>query len=172
MNINVIDDKLVEGNVLDKEGFFTGYTRELTKDLKEFAKKAIENKGVKGIYIGGQKKKKKEDKIKMEDEIKKKFANIDILIVHQGILDKWFSDLKSVEGMKYLLEGFKRLVKYVVVTTGRGTPENIPEEAHLLPFAVVESTLFKKYPEKLILTDTIMNVLPVGKKNDNSGGQE
>ena len=24
MNINVIDDKLVEGNVLDKEGFFTG----------------------------------------------------------------------------------------------------------------------------------------------------
>ena len=170
MNINVIDDKLVEGNVLDKEGFFTGYTRELTKDLKEFAKKAIENKGVKDIYIGGQKKKDKKDKIKMEDEIKEKFANIDILIVHQGILDKWFSDLKSVEGMKYLLEGFKKLVKYVVVTTGRGTPVNIPKEAHLLPFAVVESTLFKKYPEKLILTDTIMNVLPVGAKA-NEGGE-
>ena len=98
--------------------------------------------------------------------------DVDILIVHQGILDKWYPEFKNPNDMSKLLEGLKKLVKYVVVTTGRGTPENIPEEAHLLPFAVVESTLFKKYPEKLILTDTIMNVLPVGKKNDNSGGQK
>ena len=159
MNINVIDDKWVEaGSNEDSalDGFFTGYTNEVSAALEGYAKVPNDDESSK----------------KLEDIKNNYFSEIDILIVHQGILDKWFTDLKSVEGMKHLLEGFKRLVKYVVVTTGRGTPENIPEEAHLLPFAVVESTLFKKYPEKLILTDTIMNVLPIGKKNDNSGGQE
>ena len=157
MNINVIDDKCVEAGLKadsKADGFFTGYSKIVSAALEDYAKDP-----------------KKEGLLKKLEEIKNNhFQEIDILIVHQGILDKWFTDLKSVEGMKHLLEGFKRLVKYVVVTTGRGTPDNIPEEAHLLPFAVVESTLFKKYPEKLILTDTIMNVLPVGKKNA-TGGQ-
>lgn len=168
MNINVIDDKWVESGSKadsDPDGFFSGYTMAVTEALKKYAQNVMT------MSKKSEVKNDKEDP-SIPEEIKNIFGDIDILIVHQGILDKWFTDLKSVEGMKHLLEGFKRLVKYVVVTTGRGTPENIPEEAHLLPFAVVESTLFKKYPEKLILTDTIMNVLPVGKKNDNSGGQE
>ena len=149
MNINVIDHEWVESESKGKAPIwaYSKFKHKNKDDLKDFVKN-------------------KTKKLKA-------LPDVDILIVHQGILDKWFEEFKSdKDKMRKLLEGFKKLVKYVVVTTGRGTPVNIPEEAHLLPFAVVESTLFKKYPEKLILTDTIMNVLPVGMKNGNAGDKK
>lgn len=89
----------------------------------------------------------------------------EILIIHQGVLDKWFpKDKNSKEAMQSILEGLKKSFKYVAITTGRGSPANIPEDAHLIPFAVVESALFRKYPEKLLLVDAVMNALPVGKQ--------
>lgn len=164
MNIHVIDHEwVVAGGETPPEGFYGKFTSVHKEALKSFVKPQEPNDGENNQ--NGNADVSSNSNLTM-------FDDVDILIVHQGILDKWYPEFKNRKDMGKLLEGFKRLVKYVVVTTGRGTPENIPEEAHLLPFAVVESTLFKKYPEKLILTDTIMNVLPVGKKNDNSGGQE
>ena len=87
----------------------------------------------------------------------------DILIIHQGIIDKWFpgtaNDSKKV---KTLLQFLRQLFPYVVITTGRGSPANIPETARMLPFSTIETTLFRKYPEKLLLVDAIMNLLPKG----------
>lgn len=150
MNINVVDNEWVDAvNANNRTSAPNGFSGAFNSSVKEALRKYVDTNGKRTL---------------------KRLNNIDILIVHQGILDKWYPEFKNHEGMRMLLDGLKCLVKYVVVTTGRGTPENIPEEAHLLPFAVVESTLFKKYPEKLILTDTIMNVLPVGHKNA-TGGQ-
>ena len=88
----------------------------------------------------------------------------DILILHQGLIDKWLGETSHSKGHVAVFLGILKLyVKYVVITTGRGTPANIPPGARVLPFPTLESTLFKMYPEKLVLVDTIMNILPVGK---------
>lgn len=85
--------------------------------------------------------------------------DFDILIIHQGIIDKWLSN-NAEEDVKNLLDWLQKQIPYVVVTTGRGNPANIPESAHLLPFACIEGTLFKRYPEKMTLVNTIMNIFP------------
>lgn len=89
-------------------------------------------------------------------------GRFDILIIHLGVLDKWCKDASSVSGMEDVIDRLKRVVDYVVITTGRGTPANIPPCTRILPFSTIESTLFKLYPEKMTLVDSIMNILPLG----------
>ncbi len=92
------------------------------------------------------------------DSYKKHF---DVLIVHQGILDKWYKGIVEDDDKNTALyNSFKEIFSYVIITTGRGTPATIPNMARVLPFSTIETTLFRKYPEKLILVDAIMNILP------------
>jgi len=87
----------------------------------------------------------------------------DILIIHQGLIDKWLPRAgTNSDVVERFIAKIKAKIPYVIITTGRGTPANIPDSARILPFAVLENTLFKKYPEKLVLVDTIMNILPIG----------
>ena len=74
-----------------------------------------------------------------------------------------FTVNKNLITVKFI-EHIKQEIRYVVVTTGRGNPANIPDNVRVVPFSVLESTLFKKYPEKLVLVDAIMNILPSGGK--------
>ena len=93
----------------------------------------------------------------------------DILIIHQGIIDKWWGQAKhDRDNVKNILDNIRKKchIPWVVVTTGRGRPENIPEDEKVLPFSVIESSLFRRYPEKLILVNTIMNLLPYGSKDE------
>lgn len=93
--------------------------------------------------------------------------NFDILILHQGLIDKWLGETSHLKGHIAVFLGILKLyVKYVVITTGRGTPANIPPRARVLPFPTLESSLFRMYPEKLVLVDTIMNILPVGEESN------
>ena len=89
----------------------------------------------------------------------------EILIVHQGIIDKLCNHHDSLSVAKLidriLLSG---LFRYVVITTGRGTPANLPLQARVLPFSTVEGTLFRKYPEKFLLINAIMSILPIRKE--------
>lgn len=95
-------------------------------------------------------------------EVSKDF---DILIMHQGLIDKWLGETSHSKAHVAVFLGILKLyVKYVVITTGRGTPANIPPGARVLPFPTLESSLFRMYPEKLVLVDTIMNILPVGEQ--------
>lgn len=92
----------------------------------------------------------------------------DVLIIHQGIIDKWWGQAKhEKDNVKAILDNIrdKCCIPWVVVTTGRGRPENIPDDEKVLPFSVIESSLFRRYPEKLILVNTVMNLLPYGKKD-------
>ena len=83
----------------------------------------------------------------------------DMLIIHQGVIDKWFTEHKK-EQVGSLIENLTQAVPYTVVTTGRGRPDNIPDWVKILPFSMLESTLFRNYPEKMLLVAAVMNALP------------
>lgn len=87
----------------------------------------------------------------------------EIVIIHQGILDKILPD-HSKQGVDAFLQKLKEHLRYVVITTGRGMPSNIPATARVLPFSVVESAMFARHPEKMLLVDTVMNILPGEKR--------
>ncbi|MBR5901851.1 hypothetical protein IKZ40_05825 [bacterium] len=96
-------------------------------------------------------------------------GQFDVIIIHQGIIDKWWGQAKhDRDNVKKILDNIREKchIPWVVVTTGRGRPENIPEDEKVLPFSVIESSLFRRYPEKLILVNTIMNLLPYGNKDE------
>ena len=99
------------------------------------------------------------------EEEKKRWEKFDIVIIHQGLIDKWLpTSSHNSLGVEKLLERLKKRVPYVVITTGRGTPSNTPDAARILPFSVIEKTMFRQSPEKMILVDTVMNILPVGER--------
>ena len=101
------------------------------------------------------------DDLPSDSESGKKF--FDILIIHQGLIDKWLPHAgTNSAAVEKFIDKIKKRIPYVVITTGRGTPANVPDSARILPFPVLEDTLFKKYPEKLVLIDAIMHILPIG----------
>ena len=84
----------------------------------------------------------------------------DILILHQGVIDKLFFRHSQNEVGK-LMNNLRKKAAYPIITSGRGRPDNIPSYIRVLPFSTVESTLFNSCPEKMLLTATIMNLLSV-----------
>lgn len=80
----------------------------------------------------------------------------DILIIHQGILDKMGLSDKKKAG-EFLRE-IKEKVPFVFITSGRGKPDNVPDNVKFLPFSSVDSFLLKEYPEKLLLIQSAMKL--------------
>lgn len=162
MNIFVGDDKTVTDELeahqkakrirrksTDVLSFNSGGLVELDTESITLLRSAIRNEDDKGL----------QDVYRRLESFHERF---DVLIIHQGILDKWFHGVVSNSGkMAVLYDSFKKVFPYVIITTGRGTPANIPNMARVLPFSTIETTLFRKYPEKLVLVDAIMNILPV-----------
>ena len=110
-------------------------------------------------------------KLATEFACKRYHDRYDIIIIHQGIIDKWLLSGTSHDKnmVRKFLDNLKKVFRYVVITTGRGTPANIPASGRVLPFSTIQTSLFRRYPEKMILTDAIMNILPIkavkGEKN-------
>lgn len=100
------------------------------------------------------------------DDAMPKFSGVslndfEVVIIHQGIIDKLLlghEDKLEVE--KWMGRLIEKL-HYVVITTGRGTPANIPDTARVLPYSIIESSILQRFPEKMILVDAVMNILPV-----------
>jgi hypothetical protein len=88
------------------------------------------------------------------DAQKKKY---DVFIIHQGILDK--TGLLS-EKIEEEIDRWKRnYFSMVVVTSGRGTPANIPKNARFIPFSILESTLLTTGISKLTMLKIIFKSL-------------
>lgn len=85
----------------------------------------------------------------------------DVLIIHQGIIDKWWAP-HSKDEVADVLSGIRKqdIARFVVITTGRGRPDNIPDNEKVLPFSAIEAFLFRRYPEKMTLVNSVMNILP------------
>lgn len=105
-------------------------------------------------------------------------ADFDLVVVHQGIIDKWWPNNHGKENVAKILNSLRNPgggagiafpQRFVVVTTGRGRPDNIPDTEKVLAFSSIEACLFKRYPEKLNLVNSLMGILPgsPGRNNDN-----
>lgn len=94
--------------------------------------------------------------------------NSDILIIHQGIIDK----LKTTDGRNVnpgaFVKRMKEKVPFVVVTSGRGKPSNVPLRARFMPFSIIESFLLVEPHEKFLLTQTLMKLR---NKSKETGGK-
>jgi radical SAM superfamily enzyme YgiQ (UPF0313 family) len=91
-----------------------------------------------------------------------KECQLDFLIIHQGILDKVCKNKEEAEG---LMRKLKLQVPYIVITSGRGEPFNIPENVKFLPFANIESTIGTKPHSKFILTQILMILIKIKRRN-------
>jgi hypothetical protein len=80
----------------------------------------------------------------------------DIFIIHQGVLDRMGLDTK--EKAREFLAEIKRSVPFVFVTSGRGKPDNVPNNVKFLPFSSIDSFLLKEYPEKILLIQSAMKL--------------
>lgn len=85
-------------------------------------------------------------------------SSYDVFIIHQGILDK------IVEGslLASFIDKIKESVPFVIITSGRGEPENIPENVKFLPFSNIESFVLSDFPEKYLLTQMGMKIITTG----------
>lgn len=89
----------------------------------------------------------------------------DAIIIHQGMLDKIIKS-KSENSIDDFIKQLKKVIPFVLVTSGRGEPDNIPHNAKFLAFSNIESFILKEYPEKFFLTQMMMKVISrEGKKN-------
>ena len=168
MNISVADDKIVT-NELELRKNETIRTESVSKEKVEYTPRGLVKLDADGVVqlCTAIKNNNTEELEELARQYKPFKASFDVLIVHQGILDKWFHELVSNEReMSDLYDSFKKVFPYVIITTGRGTPANIPDMARVLPFSTIETTLFRKYPEKLVLVDAIMNILPIKRSSN------
>lgn len=155
MGISVADDKATDDalNGLEVKERIAGLFQLSVEEIKALQADIAKTNDVKSPCVSMISRKNR------HEELQQKF---DVLIIHQGILDKWFRGLvDNKDKMSLLISGLRESFKKVIITTGRGTPANIPDKARVLPFSTIETTLFRKYPEKLILVDAIMNILPI-----------
>jgi len=85
---------------------------------------------------------------------------IDILIIHQGILDKAKNE-KRID-RDFLLD-LKDHMPFIIVTSGRGKTQEIPIEAKFIGFAEIQKCMLSDRFEKLILLLGLMRVVNDGK---------
>lgn len=81
--------------------------------------------------------------------------NLDILIIHQGILDKW----KQYENYTRFILKLKDTVPFVIITSGRGIPSNLPKGIKFLPFSGLETCFIGNYFEKLTLIRQVTSLI-------------
>ena len=82
---------------------------------------------------------------------------MDILIIHQGILDKWGETKNQSELTKNILN-LKEHFPFVVITSGRGMPENLPFGVKFLPFSGIEMCMVGSYFERITLFRQLMSL--------------
>ena len=91
------------------------------------------------------------------------------LIIHQGVLERFFYDKISKksnetykETLKALLEDLRRFIPYIFVVSGRGIPPNLPDDVKFMPFSLVEDYLMKDSIAKFCLTRVLMSFVRRG----------
>jgi len=80
---------------------------------------------------------------------------IDVIVIHQGILDKWKKDDNYARYMLALKDKFP----FVIITSGRGIPANLPKGIKFLPFSGLETCFVGNYFEKLTLVRQLFSLV-------------
>lgn len=79
----------------------------------------------------------------------------DILIVHQGIIDKWNTEPAIIKDIL----GWKEKIPFIVFTSGRGTPSELPLGVKFLPFSSLEHCLTGSRFEKFKLYRQLTSII-------------
>lgn len=81
---------------------------------------------------------------------------LDLLVIHQGILDKW---RPYGAGLGQAMLEWKDSVPFLVITSGRGMPYHLPPGVKFLPYSAVESCINGAYFEKLTLIRQVFSLI-------------
>jgi len=76
---------------------------------------------------------------------------LDLLIIHQGLLDKWCGDRGQGGSPADIISSLREKIPFIVVTSGRGRPENLPPGCKFFPYSGIEGAIHGVYFEKLAL---------------------
>ena len=90
-------------------------------------------------------------KVLFHDHEKKDF---DILVVHQQVLQSFFSKYSHDD----LLKALREHIPYILVESGRGLTSDIPENAKFMPFSLLENYVMGEGIAKYSLIRFIMNL--------------
>ena len=83
----------------------------------------------------------------------------DVLIIHQGVIDKmvnatFWEGSDDVESWIFKL---KERIPFVIVTSGRGKPDEIPNGVKYVPFSDISQSFAGKHSTKFLLTYILMH---------------
>lgn len=85
----------------------------------------------------------------------------DLLIIHQGVLDKApkkFDANNTEVGQKELLAQLRKRFPFVIVSSGRGVPSNLLQEEKFLPFSLLQANLLGSIVGKYGITRLSMSL--------------
>lgn len=82
-------------------------------------------------------------------------SSLDILIIHQGILDKW-----KIEDLHKKIIEWKEKIPIIVITSGRGKPSGLPMGEKFLPFANF-SYIMQVPPDDIIFRKILLGITEV-----------
>jgi len=86
-------------------------------------------------------------------------GKIDFLIIHQGILDEWQENNKSKEILTRKILEIKDVIPFVICTSGRGMPDNLPYGVKFIPFSSIEGSMVGDYFEKFTLLRQVLKLI-------------
>ena len=143
LRIGIADERVAGSGVLKTDDYY--------KDLKAAGIVFIKSFfGFELDYVYGN----KEEYIRIENAGENKKSFIDILIVHQGILDKITN--MSKDKIEEELSNLKEKIPFIFVTSGRGRPDEVPDGVKFVPFGIIESTLLQRPHSKLLLIKQLL----------------
>jgi hypothetical protein len=93
-----------------------------------------------GVYI-----------ITSNEELNQINEKVYFLILHKGLMDK---NIVKIEDLEELEKKFKR----IVITSGRGKPQNLPPKTKFIPYSILEKLILSKPHHKFLLTQVLMNL--------------
>jgi len=107
----------------------------------------------------------KDSELVVSDEKNTDFNGLDAIIIHQGILDKIKWDSQVFRDEKEFINKLKEKIPFVIVTSGRGEPDRLPDNVKFIGFSILENYLIADPHSKFILTDVLMK-LSMKKRSD------
>jgi len=90
---------------------------------------------------------------------KEPIEDIDVLIIHQGVLENFFKGTYETKTeYEDLLASLEETIPYVFVDSGRGIPPKLPDHVKFIPFSLLEEYLMKERIAKYSLSKLIMSL--------------
>jgi len=70
-------------------------------------------------------------------------GKVDVLIIHQGIMEIFLKDLYDNDYNPFILQ-MRKTIPYIVVDSGRGMPANLPDSSKFMPFSLLDQFIGTK----------------------------